>query len=166
MSINNIVLSRNTGQTIQPQLTLTAGPKSLHPQPTQPVHGKQRTEAMTATTGVLLLIKHKISKAHHKKCCYFGDTRIFTKSVGYSFWRETTNIVADQIPSIPFPKCFDCSLTHPLYSLHFFLREFSPKILLIHFRICIWHRKQLDSKLTRNGKWKAWLLHTRVQICS
>lgn len=44
----------------------------------------------------------------------------------------------------------------PLYSLLFFfsLREFSPKILLIHFRICILHGQgaELDQQVCK--KWK------------
>lgn len=70
MYINNMILLRNTAQAIQPQLTLTEDPKSLHCSPYR-LHTVNK-EAMPATTGVFPLIKHKISKVHSRSVADLG----------------------------------------------------------------------------------------------
>lgn len=111
-----MMLLRNTAQALQPQLALTEGPKSLHCSPYR-LHMVNK-EAMPATTGVFPLIKHKISKMHFKKCCYFGDTGIFTKSIGYAFVEKQQKYLQIEFQAYLFPDVLIAlSLAHCIPSI-------------------------------------------------
>lgn len=82
-------------------------------EPTRATHKVKRGHDNCASSH-----RPQIPKAHPKGW-YFGDTRMVPKSVGYSFWREMPNVLADQIPSVTFSQMFSLLSRSPLYSLHF-----------------------------------------------